>query len=169
MHLSLPKQFLLFILASVCWSLQCLISALTQGGSGGHYFRLTCSVVLWGGRDTANKYTGVCLQCLSHTGPAHIHSVCALPAHTAQALGCSTGDSLRPGLGCLHLPGLSRSGSGTRVVLRGADSVGPVFRALLQAAQVMGCLASTAAATYRLSRPYCSVFWVYSRRPFSGG
>ena len=30
LHLSLPKQFPLFILASVCWSLQCLISALTQ-------------------------------------------------------------------------------------------------------------------------------------------
>ena len=43
------------VLASVCWSLQCLISALTQGGGGGHFFRLTCSVVLWGGRDTANK------------------------------------------------------------------------------------------------------------------
>ena len=42
--------------SSVCWSLQCLISALTQGGSGGHLFRLTCSVVKWGGRNTANKY-----------------------------------------------------------------------------------------------------------------
>ena len=41
--------------SAVCWSLQCLISALTQGGCGGHFFRLTCSVVLWGGRDAANK------------------------------------------------------------------------------------------------------------------
>ena len=41
--------------SSVCWSLQCLISALTQGGGGGHFVRLTCSVVLWGGRDAANK------------------------------------------------------------------------------------------------------------------
>ena len=48
---------LFFVLASsVCKSLQCLISALTQGGKGGHLFRLTCSVVLWGGRNTANKY-----------------------------------------------------------------------------------------------------------------
>ena len=37
-------------------SLQCLISALKQGGEGGHLFRCTCSVVLWGGRDTANEY-----------------------------------------------------------------------------------------------------------------
>ena len=37
-------------------SLQCLISTLTQRGKGGHLFRLTCSVVLWGGRNTASKY-----------------------------------------------------------------------------------------------------------------
>ena len=43
------------IASSVCWSLQCLISALRQGGGGGYFFRLTCSVVLWGGRDAANK------------------------------------------------------------------------------------------------------------------
>ena len=48
---------LFFILASsVCKSLQYLTSALTQGGEGGHLSRLTCSVVLWGGRNTANKY-----------------------------------------------------------------------------------------------------------------
>ena len=28
--------------SSVCWSLQCLISALTQGGGGGHFFRPDC-------------------------------------------------------------------------------------------------------------------------------
>ena len=57
LQLSLPKRSPLFILASsVCWSLQCLISTLTQGGKGGHLFRLTCSVMLWGGRNTANKY-----------------------------------------------------------------------------------------------------------------
>ena len=43
------------VLASVCWSFQCLISTLTQGGGGGQFFRLTCSVVLWGGRDAADK------------------------------------------------------------------------------------------------------------------
>ena len=48
-----------------------------------------------------------------------------LMAHTAQALGCSAGNHLRPALGCMHLPGLSRSSSGTHVVLRGADPVGP--------------------------------------------
>ena len=66
--------------------------------------------------------TGVCSQCLSHTGSAPAHGACSLPAHTAQALGCSTGNHPWPALGCLHLPGPSRSGSGTQVVLRGADS-----------------------------------------------
>ena len=89
------------------------------------FFRLTCSVALWGGRDAANKNTGVCLQCLSHTGSAPAHGACSLTAHTAQALGCSTRNHPWPALGCLHLPGPSHSGSGTRVVLRGADSVGP--------------------------------------------
>ena len=80
--------------------------------------------------------TGMCSQFLSHTGPAPAHGTCALPAHTAQALGCSTGNRPRPALGCLHLPGLSRSGSGTRVVLRGADSVGPAFCALPRSQQL---------------------------------
>ena len=58
MHLSLPKWFSLFILASsVCWSLQCVISALTQGAWWWSlFYRLACSVVLWGGRNPANKY-----------------------------------------------------------------------------------------------------------------
>ena len=74
--------------------------------------------------------TGMCSQCLRHTGPAPAHGTCALPAHTAQALGFSTRNRPRPALGCMHLRGLSHSGSGTRVVLRGTDSVGPAFCAL---------------------------------------
>ena len=107
--------------SSVCWSLQCLISTLTQSGLWWTLsFRLTCSVL-----QTNN--TGMCLQCLSHTGPAPTHGTCALPVHTAQALGCSAKNRPMPAMGCMHLPGLSHSGSGTRVVLRGADSVGPAF------------------------------------------
>ena len=34
--------------------------------------------------------TGLCSQCLSPAGPAPAHGACALRAHTAQALGCST-------------------------------------------------------------------------------
>ena len=112
--------------------------------------------------------TGVCSQCLSNTGPASAHDACALPAHTAQALGCSARNRPRPALGCMHLPGLSHPGSGTRVVLRGADSVGPAFCALPRS-EWLRCLAGAVAATYRLSRPWCSVFWVYNWCPFLGG
>ena len=43
-------------LASVCWSLQCLISALTQAGRGGLLFRFTSSVALREGRGAADRY-----------------------------------------------------------------------------------------------------------------
>ena len=43
-------------LASVCWSLQCLISALTQAGGGGLLFRFTSSAALQEGRGAADRY-----------------------------------------------------------------------------------------------------------------
>ena len=92
-------------------------------------FRLTYSIVLWGGRNTANitGICGECSQCLSHTGFAPAHSVCAFPIYTAQGLWCSARNHPKPALGCMHLPVLSRSGSGTQEVLRGADLVGLHF------------------------------------------
>ena len=39
----------------------------------------------------------------------------------------------------------------------------------IRAAQVMRCLVSVVAATYRLPRPCRSVFWVYNQRTFAGG
>ena len=105
--------------------------------------------------------TGVCSQCLSHAGPAPAHM------HTTQALGCSTRNRLRLALGCMHLPGLSCSGSGTQVVLSGVDSVGPAFCALPRSEQ-LGCLASMVAATYCLSHSCCSGLRVYNWRPFLG-
>ena len=80
--------------------------------------------------------TGVRSQCLSHTGSAPAHGACSLPAHTAQALGCSAGNNPRLALGCMHLPVLSHSGSDTQEVLRGADSVGPEFCALPRSEQL---------------------------------
>ena len=115
---------------AVCWSLQCLVSALTQRGrwrtlfSFFFFFRLTCSVTLWGGREGCCKQiTLACARSASATlGLPPILGACSLPAHAAQALGCSAGNRPWPALGCLHFPGPSRSGSGTRVVLRGTDS-----------------------------------------------
>ena len=84
MHLSLPEQFpLLFILASsVCKSLQYLISALTQEGEGSHLFGCTCSVVLWRGRDTANK----CHWCVGEGA----HSVCTTLGLPQSKVACAS-------------------------------------------------------------------------------
>ena len=82
------------------------------------------------------NYTGVCLLCLSHTGPAPHSQPVYPPCPHCLGSSCFTGNHLRPALGCMDLPGLSRSGSGTREVLRGADSVGPVFCALPRSKQL---------------------------------
>ena len=161
------------LVSSVCWSLRCLISTLTQGESGdGHFIlgSLVQSRCGKGGTLQTNN-TGVCSQCLSHTGPVLTHGTCALPAHTAQALGCSTGNCLEAGPG-LHAPPRSKllrfrhSGSPQRRRLHWACILCP---SQVRAAQVMRRLASAVAATYRLSRPCCSVFWVYNWRTLSGG
>ena len=114
--------------------------------------------------------TGMCLQCLGHTGFApRPWRVCFPCLHClGSRLLCQ---ELRPALGCMHLPGLSHSGSGTQVLLKGTDSIGPAFCALLRsgAAQVMWCLVSAVAETYRLPHPSPSVFWVYNQCTFSGG
>ena len=172
MHLSLPRRFPLFILASsVCWSFQCLISTLTQGGGGGHLFRLTCGE---GGtlQITITSECGECSQCFSRTGFAPAHSVCAFMVYTAQALGCSAKNCLRWALGCMCFPGLSCSGS--RVLHKGADSAGPAFCALPSPSssgdQVLGecSCPQVGGASYHLPRPSRSVFWVYNGRTFSG-
>ena len=128
---------------SICFSFFCLLVSLvsdfhpdTRQAVVDTFFRLTCLVACGEGGTLQTNNTGVCSQCLSHTGSAPAHGACALPAHTAQALCCSTRNRQRPALGCMHLPGLSRSGSGTRVVLRGADSVGPAFCALPRSKQL---------------------------------
>ena len=92
----------MFILVSfVCKSLQCLISTLTQRGEGGHLFRLTCSIVLRGGRNTANKYQWCVWGVLAVSGP---HWVCPRSQHVCF-----------PGLHC----------SGSRLLCRELSKVGP--------------------------------------------
>ena len=78
------------------------------------------------------------------------------------------GNCLRRALGCVHFPGLSRSGSGSRVLHKASDSAGPAFCALpgpsSSGNQVLGqrgCFDSSPA------RPSRSVFWVYNGRTFS--
>ena len=140
LHLSLPKQSPPFILASsVCKSLQCLISTLTQGGEGGHLFRLTCSVVLWGGRNTASKYHWDVWGVLAVSGPHWVcpHSVCVLSRSTLLRLQVALqGNCLKLALGYMHFPGLSHSCSGSQVLHKGTDLVGPAFCALPRSEQL---------------------------------
>ena len=102
----------LCLTSSICWSLQCLISALTQsGGSGGHFFffkvHLFSHTV---GREGCCKQ--ITLAC-AHSVSAPL-GLLLLAVHNAQALRCSTGNLLRLALSRMHLPGLSRSGSALR-------------------------------------------------------
>ena len=115
LHLLLPECFPLILASSVCKSLQCLISALMQCSKGDHLFRLTCSVVWWGQRYTANKYCWHVWGVLTVDGP---HWVCHSPRQ--HVLPRSTLLRLQPALQghcpkwtlCLvHLPALSCSGS----------------------------------------------------------
>ena len=112
LHLSIPRWFPLF---QLLLSLQCLISALTQGDGGGHFFRLTCSVAV-GREGHCKQITLACAHSVSAT--------LGLFPPTLLRLQVAPPGTVRGHLGCMHLPGLSCSGSGTRVVLRGADSVG---------------------------------------------
>ena len=137
MHLSLPKPF------PVYFSFFCLLVSSvsnfhpdTRGVVVVTFFRLTCSVVLWGGRNTTNKYHWHVLTVFTYTGFAPAHGVCAFPVYTAQALGCSVGNCVMWALGCMHFPGLSHSGSGSWVLHKGTDSVGPAFCALPRSEQL---------------------------------
>ena len=135
----------MFILASsVCWSLQYLNSARTQGG---HLSRLTPSTVLRGGRNTASKYRWRVWGARAVSGPhwfapgvlmagvlprptqlrlqvalqgnclMRAGVACISQAYAAQAPGCSAGELSDAGRGCLHFPGLRLSGS--RLLCRG--------------------------------------------------
>ena len=63
-----------------------------------------------------------------------VSATLGLPPFTVCVLSWSTlfrfqvalqGNCLRPSLGCVHFPGLRHSGSGSRVLHKGTDSVGP--------------------------------------------
>ena len=115
------------------------------------------------------QITLVCARSVSAT-----RGLPPLAAHTAQALGCPTGNRPRPALSCMYLPGLSRSGSGTRVVLKGADSVGPVFCALPRSKQLRRLDAwqvhspQVGSASYHLPGSSHSVSWMCSGSAISG-
>ena len=95
--------------------------------------------------------TGMCLQCLSHTGPAYSRCVYPPCPHcSGSGLLCLEPSEAGPGL---HAPPRSKplrfrhTGSPQRCTLGGACVLCP---SQVRAAQVMRCLVSAVAATYRL-------------------
>ena len=63
--------------------------------------------MLWGGRNTANKYHWHMWGELAVSGPHWVcptYSMCAFPVHTAQAPGCSAGALSKAGPGLRALP-----------------------------------------------------------------
>ena len=66
-------------------------------------------------------------QFLDHTELAPIHGTFAFPVYNAQAPGCSAGELSKEPLDCVHFPGLTCSGSGSWVLHKDTDSVGPEF------------------------------------------
>ena len=107
--------------------------------------RFACSVVLWGGRGTTNKYHWCVWGVLAAmSGP---HWVCPRSRRVCfPHLHCSDSWLLcrERALSCVHFPGLSRSSSGFRVLHKDADSDGPAFCAFpIRAAQAARSLTST--------------------------
>ena len=106
--------------------------------------------------------TGVCSQCLSHTGPAPAHGTHSSGSRLPHWEPSKAGPEL-------HAPPRSKllrlrhSGSPQRRRLGWACVLWPSY------VQHLGCLASAVTVAYRPSRPCCSAFWVYRWRPFSGG
>ena len=104
------------------------------------------------GRTLKTNNTGVCSQCLSHTGPApHSRHMCPpCPHSSGSRLLHREQSEASPGL---HAPPRSKplrfrhSGSPQRCRLRWACILCP---SQVRAAQVMRCLANANAATYRL-------------------
>ena len=116
----------LCLTSSVCWSLQCLISALSRGGQWWTLFFLGSLVQSCcrerGMLQTSN--TGLCLQCFSSPGPA--------PAQGAHRSGSMLlHQDLSEAGPKLHAPPRSKPlRLGAQVALRSTDLVGPAFCAL---------------------------------------
>ena len=81
---------------------------------------------------------------------------------------------LKWALGCMHFPGLSCSDSGSQVLPKGIDSVGPVFCALPRSEQLRRPGAwrahspEVAGASYHLPGPSFSASWVAAGTPIPG-
>ena len=142
------------------------------------FFRLTCLVVLWGGRNTANKYHwrvwGVLTVSRPHWGCPHSRCVCFHGLHfSGSRLLCWELSEAGPGLRALPRSKPLRfrfSGIPQRRRLGWAFVLWP---SQVRAAQVTRCLASAVAPSWRLRLiaspvPATWVFWVDNGCAFSG-
>ena len=121
---------------------------------------------------------------LAYVGSARsIWATLGLPPLTACVLSRSTllklqvalqGNRLKRALGCMHFPGLSCSGSGSRVLHKGQTQLGLRFVPFPGPSssdnQVLGelTLPRWGSASYHLPSPSCSVSWVQSGSALSG-
>ena len=99
-------------------------------GRSGLLFRLTCSAVLW--REEHCKQ--ISLACVGSacsvlaTLGLHLLIVCVIFQSTLHRLQIALQwNCLKQPLDCVHFPGISHSGSGSRVLHKDADSIGPAF------------------------------------------
>ena len=113
--------------------------------------------------------TGVCSQCLTHTGFAPTRGVCAFPVYTAQALGllCQEPSEAGPGL---HAPPRSKplrfwhSDSPQRQTQLGLHFV-PFPGPSSSGDEVFG---EHGCCDLSHPHPCHSLFWVYNQHTFSG-
>ena len=116
----------LCLTSSVCWSLPCLISILTQGGWWWTLFFLGSLFSRALGRE------GCCKQILLACACSILYTL-GLPllaAHTTQALHCSTREPSEAGPRLQAPPRSKPLRLGAQEALRGVDLVGPAFCAL---------------------------------------
>ena len=155
LHLLFPECFPIILASSVCKSLQCLICALVQWGQRWPLVRLTCSVVWWEERYTANKYCWHVWGVLTVDGPHWVfHSTrrCVLPRSTLLSLqGALQGHCSKWALHFMHFPGLHCPGSW--VLHRGtdADVLYIVYPSQVRAAQATRCFVNTLSQVGHLS------------------
>ena len=123
-------------MASLCQSLRCLISALTQAGRVASCSGSLVQFSPAAGRARRCRQTSLCVG-RPHSVPATLglprSRVCTFPVYTAQAPGCSIWSG--PCVAC---------GSSFRVLHKSVESVGPAFYAFparaAQAARGLGAL-----------------------------
>ena len=101
--------------------------------------------------------------------------VCELSQSTLLRLQVALqGNCLKQALGCVHFPGLSRSGLGFQVLHKGTDSVGPAFCALFRSKQLRQPgtwqvhYPRWSGASYHLPSRSRLVSWVCNRSAVSG-